>query len=151
MYIISILCLVIYCSKLTSIDLSCFDVENVKDFSFMFYDCQSLMSVDLSTFKPANLGYLNDMFSHCFSLTSIDLSSFDTSNVLNFNNMFFYCYNLTSIDISSFTLPADSKDYIFGLFDNNLPKNGSLKINKEFYNKIKNKFIENWDIKLFGQ
>ena len=107
------------------------------------------MSVDLSTFKPANIVYLNDMFSHCFSLTSIDLSNFDTSNVLYFYGMFSYCYNLTSIDISSFTLPTrTSYGDIFELFDNNLPKNGSIKINKEFYNRINNKWIEKWDITL---
>ena len=118
----------------------------------MFYNCESLKSVDLSTFKSANLTNLEYMFSNCLSLTSIDLSSFNTSNVYNFNLMFSYCYNLTSIDISAFTIPTSAKpDSKFYLFEYNLPKNGSIKINKEFYNKIKNKFIENWDIKLFGQ
>jgi surface protein len=56
------------CSSLTSLDLSNFNTDNVKDMSYMFYYCTSLTSLDLFNFNTNNVKDMREMFSHCSSL-----------------------------------------------------------------------------------
>ena len=59
--------------------------------SYMFYNCSKLTSLNLSNF---NINYIKDMsymFYKCFKLTNLNLSNFNTNNihdniqVLNYN------------------------------------------------------------------
>ncbi len=97
-------------SKLTSLELSGFDVSSVTDMVSMFAGCTGLTSLDLSGFNTHNdeaeedfsvdMGY---MFSDCSGLTNITFGeNFDTSHVTNMSGMFSDCFSLTSLDLSSF-------------------------------------------------
>ena len=118
------------CSSLTSLDLSNFNTNNVKDMMGMFYYCTSLTSLDLSYFNTQNVNDMNYMFYHCTSLTSLDLSNFNIQNVNYMYDVFSYCNSLSYIDISNFIV--ENTIYIFS----GLPENCSVKINIESNNKI---------------
>ena len=88
--------------KLTSLDLSSFNTENVTDMSYMFRYCTSLTSLDLSGFNTEKVTNMAGMFSYCESLTSLDLSGFNTEKVMDMAGMFSFCESLTSLDLSGF-------------------------------------------------
>ena len=60
------------CNKLTSLNLSNINTNNVQDMSRMFYNCSSLISLNLSNFNTINVNDMNNMFSGCSSLTSLN-------------------------------------------------------------------------------
>ena len=92
----------VYCTKLTTLDLSNFDTSNVTNMGSMFQGCTSLTSLDLSNFNTSNVESMGYMFYYCRSLTSLDLSNFNTSKVASMSNMFYVCSNLTTLDLSNF-------------------------------------------------
>ena len=57
--------------------------------------------------------------------------------------MFFNCHNLTYIDISSF---GQSNDTNNDDFFHELPSNGTIKINSNFLQKIKQYIPDSWEI-----
>ena len=103
------------CSSLTSLNLSNFNTNNVKDMSYMFNKCSSLTSLDLSNFNTNNVENMKCMFRECTSLTSLNLSNFNTSNVNDMNQMFLNLNNNCNI----------------------------LTKEQKILNEIKNKFFEN--------
>ena len=85
------------------IDISDWDVSNVKNMGGMFYGCKKLTSVgDLSNWNVSNVKEMYSMFSNCKKLTSIgDIEKWDVSNVKHMTCMFSNCNKLTSVgDIS---------------------------------------------------
>ena len=94
----------LFCSGLTSLDLSHFDTSNVTDMNGMFYQCSGLTSIDLSSFNTSNVTDMGWMFNNCKKLTSLDISNFDTSNVTDMSYMFGSCNGLTSLDLSGWNL-----------------------------------------------
>ena len=93
------------CKDLTTLDLSNFDTQNVKDMYMMFSGCSSLKSLDLSSFntkKVASSTSMDFMFSGCSSLTSLNVSSFNTSNVKSMRGMFAGCESLTQLSLDNF-------------------------------------------------
>ena len=132
------------CFSLVSIDLSNFNTKNTYNINYLFYNCRSLVSVNISSFNTENVISMSYLFQGCNSLTSIDLSNFNTKKASNMNYLFYNCNNLTYVDISSFVNGFNTSLH---LFNHNLPKNGNLKINNEFYNSIKDNIgISNWTI-----
>ena len=115
----------LFCSNLTSVDLSSFDTSKVTGMNCMFFYCKSLTSLDLSKFNTSNVTDMCLMFCGCSSLTSLDLSNFDTSKVTDMGYMFRHCSNLTTIkgviDMKSCT------EYYDNMFDN-CPKLKDVKI-----------------------
>ena len=104
----------IWCSKLTSLDVSKFDTSQVTNMSGMFDSCNQLSSLDVSKFDTSNVTDMSDMFYKCSSLTSLDVSNFDTSNVINMYGMFAFCSSLTSLDVSNFdTSKVTDMRYMF--------------------------------------
>ena len=110
------------CSKLTSLDVSGFNTENVtsmgdyssKNHFGMFSGCSSLTSLDLSKFKTDQVNDMSYMFYGCSGLTSLDVSSFNTQNVTSMNYMFHGCGSLTSLDLSNFETKNVTRMY--GMF-----------------------------------
>ena len=49
--------------------------------SDMFYECSSLTSLNLSNFNTDHVKDISGVFSYCSSLTSLNLSNFNTNNV----------------------------------------------------------------------
>ena len=79
------------CKKLKSIgDISDWDVSNVKNMVGMFYKCKQLKSIgDISYWDVSNVKDATAMFFGCEQLKSVgDLSNWDVSNVKYMNNMF---------------------------------------------------------------
>ncbi len=147
------------CEKLTSIDLSKFKTNLVKNMDFMFNNCASLKTIDLSKFETYNLTSMRSMFSDCSSLESIDISNFhtekvntmsflfnacsslkyanlsniETKNIIYMDYMFFECPNLLYLDLSSF----QNTDYFVRLFKI-IPNNTTIKVHKDYVDRIKN-------------
>ena len=66
--------------------------------NYMFFDCNKLTSLNLSNFNTNNVNNMSYMFCDCSSLTSLNLSNFNTNNVNNMILMFFNCSSLTSLN-----------------------------------------------------
>ena len=96
------------CSSLTELDLSNFDVSNVKITGErgqginLFSSCVNLQKINLSGWNTISMTDMSYMFSSCKALTSLDLSSFNTSNVTNMRMMFYNCSSLIELDLSNF-------------------------------------------------
>ena len=56
--------------------------------SSMFFNCYSLTSLNLSNFNTNNVKNMSYMFYNCSSLISLNLSNFNTNNVKNMKYMF---------------------------------------------------------------
>ena len=83
--------------KLTNIDFTMFNMQNVTNMGYMFDGCSGLTALDLTSFNTANVTSMDYMFFGCKSLTSLDLTSFNTAKVTEMNSMFYYCNGLTTI------------------------------------------------------
>ena len=92
----------LYCTKLTSVDITNFNTQNVEYMNDLFHYCSSLTSIDLSNFNTSKVKYMYTMFSGCSSLKHVNLSSFNTKSVTHMSNLFQGCSSLSSIDISNF-------------------------------------------------
>ncbi|TDW08418.1 LPXTG-motif cell wall-anchored protein/uncharacterized repeat protein (TIGR02543 family) [Breznakia blatticola] len=88
------------CGKLTLIDVSNWDTENVIDMSAMFQGCDSLTNLDVSKWNTKNVTDMSAMFQGCNSLTNLDVSKWNTKNVTNMYVMFHNCKSLTNLDVS---------------------------------------------------
>ena len=83
------------CSKITSLDLTNFNVGNVVDMSFMFTGCSELSTLKLWTNSNTdNLLYIQYMFASLEKLGSINLEKITTSKVVNMDSVFSNCKNL---------------------------------------------------------
>ena len=116
--------------QLSSLDLSNFNTEKVRDMSWMFSDCQ-LSSLNLTNFNTEKVTNMDYMFNGCSDLTTIYAS--DKFIIAEFNNgykMFNGCKllkgalpkydeNLTS---------SDYANYVNGYFTKLVGKNGEEKI-----------------------
>lgn len=91
------------CSKLTSFDMSHFNLAKDKDMSYMFYSCRALTELKLG--DNLNTDSVSDMQRLCYGcskLASFDFSKLHTQSVANFQYMFYSCSALTTADISTF-------------------------------------------------
>ena len=84
-----------YSSKFENIniDVSNWDVSNVKDMSYMFNECQNF-DCDLSKWDVSKVTKMEYMFANCVKF-DCDLSDWDVSNVTNMNRIFVYCNKFT--------------------------------------------------------
>ena len=92
------------CEKLESIvDISSWDVSNVTDMEVMFYGCKELESVgDISDWNVSNVTNMSWMFYNCKSFNQ-DISKWDVSKVTNMNAMFCGCESFNQ-NISSWNV-----------------------------------------------
>ena len=72
------------------IDISDWDVSNIEDMRYMFYECKYLKSIgNISKWNTSNVKYMDNMFRNCENLTFVgDLSNWDVSHVDNIGYMF---------------------------------------------------------------
>ena len=76
-----------------SINISDWDVSNVKDMNHMFNKC-TYFNCDLSRWDVSNVKDMSYMFQFCYDL-NCDLSGWNVSNVLDMRDMFYGCNKLT--------------------------------------------------------
>ena len=94
-------------TKFNYIDISYWDVSNIKNMRYIFHGCTQLKSIgDLSEWDVSNCENTNSMFFICEQLKSVgDLSNWDISNVKNMGFMFHGCIDLTSVgDLSNWNV-----------------------------------------------
>ena len=104
------------CKKLTAIDLSSFNTENMADIGGMFNTCTSLTSLDFSNFNTLNNTSLDYFCNKCSSLKTIIFpSSFVTNKVKSFQYMFGGCSSLERLDLSHFDFSSSQE--FQGMFD----------------------------------
>ena len=84
------------CYYISSIDLSSFDMSEVKNMSQMFSYCLKLNSLTLANLDTSKVIDMSYMFA-VTSLSTINFVNFKTSNVENMSFMFSYCINLLSL------------------------------------------------------
>ena len=115
---------------LERLDLSDWNVKNIKDFSCMFSNCYNLFDLDLINWnvgsgikfdfmfkKCKNLKYIRlkgwnpkkaenlwGMFYECKSVRRLDLSDWDVRNVTTIGEMFCGCESLRDLDLSGWQL-----------------------------------------------
>ena len=82
------------------IDVSNWDVNNIKNMSHLFCYCWEIKELNLSNWDVSNVEDMNNMFWGCESLKLLDLSKWDVSKVKDMSGMFYSCKSLTKIDIS---------------------------------------------------
>ena len=82
------------------IDISYWNVSNVKSMSYMFAYCEKLKSCgNLLKWNVSNVNNMSYMFYGCKSFNQ-DISNWNVSNVTNMHCMFYYCKNFNQ-DISN--------------------------------------------------
>jgi len=94
-----------------NIDLSHWDMSNVKDSSYMFSGCTKLKSIgDVSSWDMSNVTTMEQMFYHCRNL-NIDnsgLENWDVSNVKNFRSMFMHS-DKVNFDLKKWKINKDAE------------------------------------------
>ena len=105
----------------------------------MFSGCTSLISIDLTNFKTSKLKNINFLFYECSSLISVNLSNWYTQNLVHMKYIFSKCPKIQFIDVSPFT----NYEFYQNLL-NEIPKNVTLKVHKDYKEKIKgfNNFMD---------
>ena len=100
--------------EVQQIDLSHFDISQLKSIFRMFYNAQNLTSVNFPFFDVSYTIDMNCLFCLCQKLQFLDLSNFNTSLVESMSFMFYGCESLTSLDLSNFnTSSVKNMDNIF--------------------------------------
>lgn len=88
------------------LDLSSWDVSNVKNMSEMFARCISLKEIDITGWDTSKVSDMSSMFLGCKSLKTIKgIENIDVSNVTNMGFMFSGCRNLEELDLSLWKIP----------------------------------------------
>ena len=83
--------------ELTDLDTSAWDLSNVTNLSYAFYNCSNLQSIDASGWNLSAVTTLAYAFYKCAALTRLDTSSWDLSNVTSMSNAFNSCSALTEL------------------------------------------------------
>ena len=123
------------CIKLISINFPKSKAPKLRDIGFLFYNCESLISVDLSNFEASHFLMMFGLFSNCKSLTSINLSNFNTFDSEILFDSFQGCLNLGYIDLRNI---KNIWDFEVERFLEDIPENIVICLNQE----ISNEFIE---------
>ena len=90
-------------TKFKYIDISNWDVSNIKSMNSMFYLCKALKSVgDISKWDISNVTDMSHMFSKCKKFNQ-NLSEWNVSNVINMSFMFYNCVSFNQ-DISKWNV-----------------------------------------------
>ena len=105
-----------YCSSLTNIDLSGWNLNNVTSMESLFQYCSGLASVTLPKVTSKKIQNMQYMFNGCSALTSVDLSGWNVENVRMMTNLFKGCFNLKEINLSGWV--PKSLVEIYGMFSN---------------------------------
>ncbi|MCL2610623.1 MAG: BspA family leucine-rich repeat surface protein [Defluviitaleaceae bacterium] len=101
--------------SLTSIDVSNWDVSNVRYMYKMFGDARSLTNLDVSNWDTRNVRRMDGMFGvweeqGVINLTTLDLSNWDTTNLTNMNEMFNNMLSLNELTLGENFIFRDNSD-----------------------------------------
>ena len=103
-----------YCEELRSVgDISNWDVSSVKDMWFVFYGCK-YFNQDISSWNVSSVTDMAYMFQGCNNFNQ-DISDWDVSNVTNMSFMFCWCESFNQ-DISKWNVSNVRNNHC--MFDN---------------------------------
>jgi len=91
-----------YSSSLKRLDLSNWDVYNVKNMRAMFGYNNELEYLNISTWETTNCTNMGYVFQELRSLSELNITNFDTSNVTDMQGMFLGFTGVKELDLSSF-------------------------------------------------
>ena len=105
----------IYIKYLKHIDISQWDVSNVRDMSHMFYNTKLQTVGNLSRWNVSNVESMAYMFANCNKLKSIDISNWNTKSLHTMPGMFLNCSSLaTTGDLHDLNVSSvDSMNLMF--------------------------------------
>ena len=95
--------------KFKYIDISDWNVSNVTNMAYMFFNCEELESVgDISGWDVSSVYNTSNMFCNCKKIKSVvDISKWNVSNATDMNSMFYSCesfnQDISGWDVSSVT------------------------------------------------
>ena len=95
-------------------DLPHFKLDNVKNFTGMFYDCKQLEVINLPLCNTENAEITAKMFYGCISLVSLDITNFVLYKTIDMSGMF---YNISNTLKES--LMKQNKDILKIAFEDN--------------------------------
>ena len=87
-------------AEISSIDMTCADLNGQRNLSGLFENCKNLRELDLSMLNPNGVFEMRRMFKDCQSLQRLDLSGFNFRGVFYMDEMFSGCDNLQEVILS---------------------------------------------------
>ena len=104
-----------YCGNLEKIKFNENTItKNLETMEAMYMGCESLKNINTKIFKKNKLRNLNDVFNGCISLKEIDLSYFETEYMTELLSTFENCKSLEKINFTNFdTSRVERMDYMF--------------------------------------
>jgi len=120
--------------EIKKIDISGWNVSNVKDMSYMFYKCKNLQSVgDLSDWDVSNVTSMTNMFMECKKIKTVEgIERWNMSNVTNIYGMFAKCENFMQ-DLNSWEINDNNIKCGFCFYETKLQENKNL---PEWFKKL---------------
>jgi surface protein len=96
------------CNKLTSLDLTTWDMSNATTTANMFINCYAMADLKMGdTFgKMGQISNMEGMFANCKALTSLDLSGMTVASCTNMNNLFLNCESLSALSLSGWEVQS---------------------------------------------
>ena len=91
-----------YGSYVPTLDVSNFDMRNVKNIWTMFARLKNVTTLDVSHFQTPRLNWMDAAFTDSSRITSLDLSSWNTSEAKSMASLFAGMSSLSSLNISNF-------------------------------------------------
>ena len=143
--VISMSRMFLYCSNLTSLNVSNFNTSNVVDMGGMFNQLDSLKTIDLSNFDTSNVTNMERMFRDS-GFVSLDLSNFNTSKVTNMETMFYGNINLESLDVSSFDTSNVTNMYAMFAFNSKLKNLNLCSFNTRQVSDMRSMFVRTYSL-----
>lgn len=91
-------------NKITTLDMSMFDVSNANDIGCALYGCTSLSDLrGIATWNTSNVQNMSTAFAGVPSNFQTSITGWDTSAVKNMSWIFWGCTGLTSLDLSGWS------------------------------------------------
>ena len=90
------------CERLTSLDLSEFNLSNCIDMTLMCFMCNRLCNINLKGVDTSKVKSMRKAFVGCSSLSEIDLSSCEPKDLVDVEQMFKGCTSLMEVNLERF-------------------------------------------------
>lgn len=87
------------CSKLTEINVTDWNIENITDISYCFCGCSNITEINVSNWNVENVKKCSSVFSGCKNLKTLDLSQWNLKNATDVSALFSSSPNLIELKI----------------------------------------------------
>lgn len=123
------------CYQLRKIDLSSWDVRNVKYLTCFFSTCERLKEVKWFKFDIPKLEDMSWMFTNCNLIKSVDFSDLTAPLLTSCEGMFYSCYALRAVNLAN--LKTQNQLKVEKMFD----EDGVLSVLSTDNEQIKTEFL----------